>query len=315
MGRVYGDSLFECLFMAQILGIDDLDDDLLLQILTHIRTPQQVALVGAVNRRLRELTASDMLWRELCIARWRNRLEAAPWMERGLQTMPRDADGRGHWRAQFALREHEVFGIYPVFMMGGRLKLGVETSIHFFEPRYRRLVQIALSRDQRFVFAVHVPVPGSIAYLCELHNVLVHADGCADVQALPVGECMLHATNAYETISPVHPPLLWCTAEVLPLPSEAALAAVKVRQHLLSGARRGGPLQYDAVALGGDEDGGEEEEEDALEEEEDGEDEDEDEEDEDDESEPRAANEVAEAEAVDPTATHGSARAAPAADR
>ncbi|KAJ1627669.1 hypothetical protein T492DRAFT_172888 [Pavlovales sp. CCMP2436] len=49
--------------------IDELDSDLMLQVLSHLHVPQHVALVGAVNRRLHDLTASDMLWSELC-KRW-----------------------------------------------------------------------------------------------------------------------------------------------------------------------------------------------------------------------------------------------------
>jgi hypothetical protein len=104
--------------------ISALDDDLLLQVLTHVRRPQHIAITGAVSRRLRQLCASDMLWREVCAARWHNRLDGSAWTAHAARTAPRDAHGFGHFRAQFALREHEITTRYPVFQMGFRLKLG-----------------------------------------------------------------------------------------------------------------------------------------------------------------------------------------------
>eukprot|EP00304_Pavlova_gyrans_P007770 CAMPEP_0206051176 /NCGR_PEP_ID=MMETSP1466-20131121/30848_1 /ASSEMBLY_ACC=CAM_ASM_001126 /TAXON_ID=44452 /ORGANISM="Pavlova gyrans, Strain CCMP608" /LENGTH=106 /DNA_ID=CAMNT_0053426301 /DNA_START=1 /DNA_END=318 /DNA_ORIENTATION=- len=102
--------------------------------------------------------------------------------------------------------------------MPGHLELGIPNGLHFFEPRYRRLVQTAMARDWRFVFAVSNPSVGSVAFMCELHNVTVYADGRADVHALPVSRCVIR-TSAYDNFSAVHLPLLRCIVEVLPLPS------------------------------------------------------------------------------------------------
>ena len=212
--------------------VEQLDPDLLLQVLSHIHAPHHVAIAGAVNRRLRHLCGSDILWRELCRRRWLNRLEAAAWLARAGETAPRDTQ-HGHWREHFARREHEISAHFPVFLMGGRLKLGAANGLHLFEPRYRRLVQIAMGRDRKFVFAVSAPTLGSIAYVCELHNVTVYADGRADVIALPVAECQL-LSHSTESIAPNHPPLLWCFAEILPLPNEAVLRDVVSAQRALA---------------------------------------------------------------------------------
>jgi hypothetical protein len=217
-----------------------LDDDLLLQVLTHVHRPQHLAIAGAVSRRLRQLCASDMLWRELCAARWANRLDEGSWMARAVEAAPRDAHGFGHFREHFARREHEITARYPVFMMGGRLKLGLPNEIHFFEPRYRRLVQVALARDRRFVFATQQPTPGSCAYLCELHSVTVLNDGRADVTVLPIAYCKLHVANEYEPIAPAHPALLWCVAETLPLPSAQLLSGVQRVKAALTEVAPGG---------------------------------------------------------------------------
>lgn len=114
--------------------LEQLDPDLVLQVLAQLRAPHHVAVAGAVNKRLRHLSASDILWRELCARRWENRLEAAAWLERATTTAPLDTQ-HGHWREQFALREHEICAHYPVFLMGGRLQLGVANGLHLFEPR------------------------------------------------------------------------------------------------------------------------------------------------------------------------------------
>lgn len=278
--------------------IEQLDPDLVLQVLAQLRAPHHVAIAGAVNKRLRHLSASDILWRELCARRWLNRLEAAVWLERANATAPLDTQ-HGHWREQFALREHEICAHYPVFLMGGRLQLGVPNGLHLFEPRcctcpfaqqnshwnwcwhccalkaypdillrvlcpllcrYRRLVQTAMGRDRRFVFAVNAPTPGSIAYLCELHRVTVYGDGRADVVALPVSEVQL-LSHDYEIISANHPPLLWCFAEILPLPGPVVLAEVADAQRALSyvpqmGGNQGPGAVAGAAAQGGGGGGG-----------------------------------------------------------
>lgn len=131
--------------------------------------------------------------------------------------------------------------------MHGHLRLAIPNGLHFFEPRYRRLVQRAMASDGRFVFAVSQPVINSIAYLCELHNVTVYPDGRADVHALPVAECRLLA-NHFEDISSNHPPLMWCMAESLPLPSAQMIDNIQNVRRFLVRARQAAAAHAAAAA-------------------------------------------------------------------
>lgn len=210
--------------------LDELTDDLTIALLSQFRFAHDIVRISAVCRRLRQLSSSNIIWRELCASRWSNRIEEDAWTERAQQSGP-DADG--HWRAHYASREQAIRTFWPTFCMGAHLRLGTPTNMHFFEPRYRKLVQTAMARDRRFVFAVTQPHAGGMAYICELHNVTVYPDGRADVTVLPIAECHLHSANQVENIAPTHPPLLWCEAEVLPLLNASLLAAVKRAQHRL----------------------------------------------------------------------------------
>jgi len=143
------------------------------------------------------------------------------------------AGGSGQWYRQFTLRESDILKWHPVFAMHAQLNIGIPSGLHFFEPRYRMLVQRALASDGKFVFAVSQPQIGSVAYLCELHNVMVYADGRADVHALPVSECRLTATQFEQMAGGNHLPLLWCRAEALPLPSRTHVENVRNTRRFL----------------------------------------------------------------------------------
>ena len=68
-------------------------------------------------------------------------------------------------------------------------RLAQPVGLHFFEPRYRKLIAFAMQTDRRFVWASGRLGAGQRVYLCEAHNVRTYSDGRADLHVLPVLEC------------------------------------------------------------------------------------------------------------------------------
>jgi len=94
----------------------------------------------------------------------------------------------------------------PVFYMPSPLQLNQPIGLHFFEPRYRRLIaEVTVGRTSdelsggqmkeplpRFVFACNSPLAaGTNAFVVELHRCRLYINGRADVLVNPVRQVRL----------------------------------------------------------------------------------------------------------------------------
>ena len=111
-----------------------------------------------VCRRFHDCASLPHVWEAACAVRWCGHLKRREWMLAG-------AEDPGGWKAQYRRREAELIKEYPVFFMGGAMTLARPVGLHFFEPRYRRLIAIAMETDARFVFAPEAPHAGQVSML------------------------------------------------------------------------------------------------------------------------------------------------------
>ncbi|EOD06086.1 hypothetical protein EMIHUDRAFT_359633 [Emiliania huxleyi CCMP1516] len=169
---------------------------------------------SGVCRRFHDCASLPHVWEAACAVRWCGHLKRREWMLAG-------AEDPGGWMAQYRRREAERIKEYPVFFMGGAMTLARPVGLHFFEPRYRRLIAIAMETDAKFVFAPEAPHAGQVAWLCECHNVVRYPDGRADLYVLPTARC--HVRHArQERFDARYPSLHYAVAEVLPVQYSAA---------------------------------------------------------------------------------------------
>jgi len=116
----------------------------------------------ACCQRCRVVASADAAWEPRCAARWAGRRQCEAWLAAASDAPP------AAWRAAFVAREREITRRrVPVFAMGAYLELGRRCDLHFFEPRYKWLVQEALhAHGGVFVFCTAAPVanPNSPAF-------------------------------------------------------------------------------------------------------------------------------------------------------
>ena len=212
------------------------DDDVITAVLGQLQQQHGVepfTAAASVNRQFGRLAALDLFWRELCARRWelfpdaplyRAAAEADIAAAQAAVTEGDSAPQGGApaaaaalWRGAYVKREAELERDYPCFCMPGNLRLTEPIGLHFFEPRYRKLIAVAMQTDRRFVWAsgglrpylnptlTPTPTPtltrfvwasgrlsaGQRVYLCEAHNVRTYPDGRADLHVLPVHECIV----------------------------------------------------------------------------------------------------------------------------
>ena len=249
--------------MAQASVLDD--DDLLSEVLSHCvimaphKWPAAFASLCRVSQRFHRLAQHDSMWRPACELRWSGQIQESQWVS----AKPSDVS----WKAHYRHVEQELVREHPVFAMGGALQMGRPFSIHFFEPRYRRLIAIAMERDRKYVFASSLPRKNDIAWLCEAHQVHIHPDGRADLITLPVAQVKVLAKREEKIANGAHPSLSFATVELMPWahwdPSahDVAVALDRVRTRL---------DELGQQAHGDDDEEGEEEEEEEEGEEEEG---------------------------------------------
>jgi Lon protease-like protein len=181
----------------------------------------------ACGQRCRVVASADAAWRPRCGARWTGRRQAEAWLNAA----------SGHptaWRAAFVAREREIVRRrMPVFSMGAYLELGRRCDLHFFEPRYKWLVQEALhAHGGAFVFCTAAPVanPNSPAFswVAEIRRCDVLGDGRANVSVVPVARCALRRVwRERVPDAPRAPPLSFADAEEVPSAAPPAAAAAR----------------------------------------------------------------------------------------
>ena len=147
----------------------------------------QLETLRTCGRRTRDVAGRSSVWEPVCSKRWQGRRQLAVWR----------LDAGTDWRRHYALREREIYRKrVPVFAMSAYLELGRRTDLHFFEPRYKWLVDIA-TRDHGglFVFCTNAPLvhPRSpqFSWVCEARNVQLLTDGRANLSVFPVARCNL----------------------------------------------------------------------------------------------------------------------------
>eukprot|EP00908_Phaeocystis_cordata_P011510 Transcript_22419.p1 GENE.Transcript_22419~~Transcript_22419.p1 ORF type:complete len:253 (+),score=68.07 Transcript_22419:411-1169(+) len=205
-------------------------DDVLTEVLRALSASEglaSLATASLINHQFRRIAASDVIWKDLCVQRWCSFPDAAAWVRTATEAAVRHgqavASGSSSqqtadpnvWRAAYKEHEAELVLDYPVFAMGSQLSIAQPVGLHFFEPRYRRLIKLVMERDRRFVFAPVVPREGLQAFVCECHNLVAYPDGRADLYVLPVIKCAVRKAWA-ERFNPMHPPLHWARVEMLP---------------------------------------------------------------------------------------------------
>ena len=104
--------------------------------------------------------------------------------------------------------ESVVHTCMPMFFMRSRLQLNRPFQLHFFEPRYRRLIARVMedvpirfksgepitqpSYIRRMIYCPANSVnAGSMAFICEVRRCQIANDGQADVELNPVLDCVL----------------------------------------------------------------------------------------------------------------------------
>ena len=300
------------------ISLDALNDDILVEVLTQLasnccnaKVPysdewlQQYPVICLVDRRFHRTAQLDAVWEPVCRRRWRLRMGEEAWIEAAqvaaeaavaaaaaaASQQQQQQQPTPTWKAQYRLRQDsDILKEYPVFFMGGTLGLGQPFGIHFFEPRYRRLVRHAMDTDRRFVFATSRPRANGRAMLCECHRVQVYPDGRADLYVLPVATVAMKATRL-EEFDPACPPLHWACVEENPQRDDDSREMLRGLLTAVRAALDGGvePAEED------DEDGDDDESDD---EDEDDEDDDDDDEEEGEEEEDKEEQEQEEAEEV-----------------
>ena len=187
------------------------------------------------SKRISRLVRLDAVWSLATQNRWRLHLKEKEWLEdareteraRRAQTAP-GAPPTQIWQNLYRIREAELRKELPVFFMHTNLQLAKPFGIHFFEPRYRRLIAAAVASTQMtpekqalFLYAKAEPNEGQVMYLCEAHCVTRYTDGRADLYVLPTARC--HVRHArQERFDARYPSLHYAVAEVLPVQYSAA---------------------------------------------------------------------------------------------
>ena len=186
------------------------------------------------SKRISRLVRLDAVWSLATQNRWRLHLKEKEWLEdareteraRRAQTAP-GAPPTQIWQNLYRIREAELRKELPVFFMHTNLQLAKPFGIHFFEPRYRRLISTAVAmapitpeKVPLFLYAKAEPNEGQVMYLCEAHCVTRYTDGRADLYVLPVTRVMAHTVKV-ETFDPRCPPLYWAQVEVMPMANVA----------------------------------------------------------------------------------------------
>jgi len=256
------------------------EDDIITPVLGHLcqMGVRDFGAAACVSQQFRRLCSLEMFWRPLCEQRWALFPDGPEYLDVANRAIADAGAGAlASWRREYLLREQLLVKDYPCFCMGSNLGIGEPIGLHFFEPRYRVLIRMAMQGDRRFFFPAGRPSRGSLHYLCEAHNVRIYPDGRADLVVLPVHLCRVRQSWT----EPVgnHPPLQMAKIEILPLSSPEAAS---ITRRGLDNMRRRlhGPFEDDAGELGqGDEDEDEDEDEDDNDEDEDDEDDEDDDDD------------------------------------
>ena len=113
------------------------------------------ARLARTCKRWCRLAKSDEAWRAACEKRWRLQLCEDEYLE-AAQTAAAEAvtahvasEVRTTYLEHYRKRESELIDTWPVFYMGGQLQPATPIGLHFFEPRYRLLIQKAVERDHK----------------------------------------------------------------------------------------------------------------------------------------------------------------------
>lgn len=152
------------------------EEDVVIEVMRQVALQgcATIASLAAVNKQMCHLARLDTIWRTLCQRRWGPYAQASSWLADAARAEADAADTAGVWKAAYIRRERELISEWPVFIMGGSLCIGQLVGLHLFEPRYRLLIAHAMRTDQRFVFSSGCPQQGTIAFLCECHNVQMY---------------------------------------------------------------------------------------------------------------------------------------------
>lgn len=203
--------------------MESMPHELLVTTLSYLEPGEVDGVAALLSPAHRDASREPTMWAEACAASWRGyRLEAA-WLE---------AAETAGWRAQYIAALADTWQALPVFAMSARLRLGEGVGLHFFEPRYRWLVQLTLQRPQGvgpralFCWCPHQPQPDAPAFICELSGHEVYQDGRADVQVTPIANCIIQSAWTEPVPNAPHQPALcFAQCEEVPLDSAAAASA------------------------------------------------------------------------------------------
>ena len=205
-----------------LMDSDDVLTEIMYQLVRGCSNPHAaanaLATISPVSWRFARLAKLDLFWRPIALQRWHCQHDEATYLQAAAEAaavalLPGTA-AAGTWREHFRRREDDLVLDFPVFFMGSELYPAQPIGLHLFEPRYRRLIQVAMARDERFIFAMRPPKAGLETWLCECHSVSIYPDGRADLYALPALRCrVLKAWQ--EEVSNV-PKLHWARVELLP---------------------------------------------------------------------------------------------------
>jgi hypothetical protein len=193
--------------------------DLLVELMRAVASvggPRALALCTAVNSAWRAAATNEAVWEPLAAARWAGYELGATWLriataaardqldalEPGLlaqhgwatRVIEVCACPSRRWPLLYSSRQAELTITRPIFAMPSALSPGVPIGLHLFEPRYRRLIAVALhnamensvSAHPTFIFSTRVPAAGVLAYLCEAHLVQLHWDENIDSRFAPL---------------------------------------------------------------------------------------------------------------------------------
>ena len=291
-------------------SLDSLHDDILAEVLTQLAIGSDAEVpfsdewlrhfptVCLVAHRFHRAAQLDAVWQPVCSRRWKLQTDEEKWLAAAVRAAAQAAaqqpsEPQPTWKAQYRLREDgDILKEYPVFFMGGSPVVhGHPFGIHFFEPRYRRLVAHAMNTDRKFVYAVKRPRANLRAMLCECHRVLIYPDGRANLYVLPVATVAVKSASV-EQFDPDCPPLHWAQVEEIPERDDTRREQI---QELVTFARE---ILSRAESEDDEEeqDDGEEEDDDEEDEDDDEDDDEEEEDDDDDEQEDEEENEEEEEE-------------------
>ena len=97
---------------------------------------------------LAKASADDDIWKELYHAKWMPYRRGKAWCAAAAAATESKVSGgsarSGHWRRRFLDDRDQAKSRLPIFAMQARIQIGRAFGMHFFEPRYRWLVQRAV---------------------------------------------------------------------------------------------------------------------------------------------------------------------------